>query len=66
MGRSGTGLGMGVVWGAVKHHKGYIDIQSTERKGTTFTLYFPATRREIANGEARLSIDDYMGKGESI
>ncbi|MDP8228032.1 MAG: PAS domain S-box protein, partial [Candidatus Electryoneaceae bacterium] len=33
MGRSGTGLGMAVVWGTVKDHKGYIDVQSTEGKG---------------------------------
>jgi CheY-like chemotaxis protein len=66
MGRSGTGLGMAVVWGTVKDHKGYIDVQSTERKGTTFTLYFPATQEEIAKEKARLSIEDYMGKEESI
>ena len=66
MGRSGTGLGMAVVWGTVKDHKGYIDIQSTEGKGTTFTLYFPATREKIAKEKAQLSIEDYMGKGESI
>jgi CheY-like chemotaxis protein len=66
MGRSGTGLGMAVVWGTVKDHNGYIDVQSTERKGTTFTLYFPITRKEIAKQKSRLSIDDYMGKEESI
>jgi len=66
MGRSGTGLGMAVVWGTVKDHNGYIDVQSTERKGTTFTLYFPATREEIAKEKARLSVEDYMGKEESI
>ncbi len=48
MGRSGTGLGMAVVWGTVKDHKGYIDVQSTEGKGTTFTLYFPVTRKKPA------------------
>jgi len=66
MGRSGTGLGMAVVWGTVKDHEGYIDIQSTEGKGTTFTLYFPVTRREIAKEEVILAIEDYMGKRESI
>jgi CheY-like chemotaxis protein len=66
MGRSGTGLGMAVVWGTVKDHKGYIDVQSTEGKGTTFTLYFPATRKEISEEEKALPMEKYMGKGESI
>ncbi len=66
MGRSGTGLGMTVVWGTVKDHEGYIDIQSTEGKGTALTLYFPVSRREIAKEEVILAIEDYTGKGESI
>jgi len=66
MGRSGTGLGMAVVWGTVKDHKGYIDVQSMEEKGTTFTLYFPVTRKELAKDKALVSIEDYMGKGETI
>jgi PAS domain S-box-containing protein len=66
MGRSGTGLGMAVVWGTVKDHKGYIDIQSIVGKGTTFTLYFPVTREEIGDDESELTIADYMGQGESI
>jgi len=66
MGKSGTGLGMAVVWGTIKDHKGYVDVQSTEGKGTTFTLHFPATRREIAKEKALLPLEDYIGKGESI
>jgi len=66
MGGSGTGLGMAVVWGTVKDHKGYIDFKSTEGKGTTFTLYFPVTRKELAKDKPLLAIEDYMGKGESI
>ena len=66
MGRSGTGLGMAVVWGTVKDHNGYIHVQSTEGKGTTFSLYFPVTRKAVTKDKALVSIDDYMGKGESI
>ena len=66
MGKNGTGLGMAVVWGTVKDHHGYIDVQSTEGKGTTFTLYFPVTRKEIGRNERSLPIEKYMGKGESV
>ncbi len=66
MGRSGTGLGMSVVWGTVKDHGGYIDIQSKEGKGTTFTLYFPATREKLQTDSVGASIDEYKGNGESI
>jgi PAS domain S-box-containing protein len=66
MGRSGTGLGMAVVWGAVKDHRGYIDVQSAEGKGTTFTLYFPVSKKEMVKDKSLLTIEDYMGQGESI
>jgi len=66
MGRSGTGLGMAVVWGTVKDHKGYIDVQSKEGKGTTFTLYFPVTKKEVARDDSPVSMEAYMGRGESI
>jgi two-component system cell cycle sensor histidine kinase/response regulator CckA len=45
----------------VKDHKGYIDVQSSEGKGTTFVLYFPVTREKSARNEALLAIENYMG-----
>ena len=66
MGRSGTGLGLAVVWGTVKDHNGYIDVQSRENEGSTFTLYFPVTREEPAQAEKNVSHLAYRGKGESI
>ena len=66
MGRSGTGLGMAVVWGTVKDHKGYIHVRSDEGKGTAIKLFFPVTRKAISNGGIPNSIESYKGKGESI
>jgi two-component system, cell cycle sensor histidine kinase and response regulator CckA len=73
MGRSGTGLGMAVVWGTVKDHRGYIDLHSVEGDGTTFTLYFPVSRESLhdaypdtaalvstGNGETILIVDDVV------
>jgi two-component system cell cycle sensor histidine kinase/response regulator CckA len=65
MGRSGTGLGMAVVWGTVKDHEGYIDVQSREGEGATITVCFPATRQELSLTPSP-NIDEYMGRGESI
>ncbi len=66
MGRSGTGLGMAVVWGTVKDHKGYIDVQSTEGQGTRFFIYLPACRQPSPRKESRPSIEDYRGRAEFL
>ena len=66
MGRSGTGLGLAVVWGTVKDHNGYINVESVEGKGSVFKLYFPVTREDITAKVDAISISEYMGKGESV
>ncbi|MGV8058141.1 MAG: PAS domain S-box protein [Smithellaceae bacterium] len=66
MGRSGTGLGLSVVWGTIKDHQGYVDVQSAEGEGTTFTLYFPVTRQEISKDHISISLSEYMGNSETV
>ena len=61
MGRSGTGLGMAVVWGTVKDLDGFIDILSTSGTGTKIDLYFPVTRRNVSQKEKAIPIEKYMG-----
>lgn len=66
MGRSGTGLGMAVVLGAVQDHNAYIDVDSIVGKGTCVTLYFPTT---IETADSTLSAPDIrpaLGTGETI
>jgi len=65
MGKSGTGLGLPVVWNIVQDHEGYIDVSSDE-KGTTFELYFPIIRDEILFKGLPISIEDYKGDGETV
>jgi len=65
LGRSGTGLGMAVVWGAIKDHKGFIDILSEPGKGTLFTIYFPISRDAIPEQKEAV-LQSFMGKGEKI
>jgi CheY-like chemotaxis protein len=66
MGRSGTGLGLAVIWGTVKDHLGYINVDSQEGKGTIFTLYFPVVREEISPDQVSTFAAEYMGNGEAI
>jgi PAS domain S-box-containing protein len=67
MGRhSGTGLGMAIVWGTLQDHKGFIDIESTEGKGSSFDLYFPVSREAPIQVEREASADVLMGSGEHI
>ncbi len=66
MGRSGTGLGMAVVWGTVKDHGGFIDAHSVEGQGTVFDLYFPITRADEDLAAEELPIARYLGNGESV
>ena len=65
LGRSGTGLGMSVVWGTVKDHDGFFDIITEEGGGTTFVLYFPKSHAEMEL-PSTIHIQDYLGQGESI
>jgi len=66
MGRSGTGLGMAVVWGTIQDHQGYINIKSELNQGTTFELFFPVTRETLIPKAEKTSLSAHMGHHETI
>ena len=63
LGRSGTGLGMTVVWATVKDHEGYIDLSTAVGKGTRFDLYFPVTREKTDKEPATMTPEHLTGQG---
>jgi signal transduction histidine kinase/ActR/RegA family two-component response regulator len=46
MGR-GTGLGLASAYGIIKGHGGYIDVESKKGQGTAFSIYLPASEKEL-------------------
>jgi PAS domain S-box-containing protein len=60
LGRSGSGLGLAVVYGVVHDHGGRIDVHTEIGQGTEFALYFPITW-EAALSETDQSAKDYLG-----
>ncbi|AGF79854.1 PAS domain S-box [Desulfocapsa sulfexigens DSM 10523] len=65
MGRSGTGLGLTVVWNSVQDHNGVITVESNS-SGTTFSLYFPATRENLLEQIESMDLEGLVGDGEHI
>ena len=66
MGRNSSGLGLAVVWGTIKDHNGYIDLQSEEGHGTRFELFFPATRDQLLNDRKNEEFSDLAGNGQFV
>jgi len=68
MGRSGTGLGMTVVWGTVKDHDGFLDVKSLQGNGTSISVLLPAAREHDGKTALKSTTTEIIsrGKGESI
>jgi two-component system cell cycle sensor histidine kinase/response regulator CckA len=63
----GTGLGLSVVYGIIKHHKGWVDVHSELGKGSVFNIYLPAIPEAMTESKAsRISIENLRGNSEHV
>ena len=57
----GTGLGLSTVFGIVRQHQGWLEVESKPNQGTTFRIYFPASRQAAEKTE--LVVDTALRSG---
>ncbi len=65
LGRSGTGLGLAVVWNTMQDHDGGIKVISDE-SGSTFELYFPRSLENLQSVGSQGDMETFTGNGESV
>jgi signal transduction histidine kinase len=63
-GTRGLGLGLAIVYGTVKSHKGFVNIYSEQGTGTTVRVYLPVTDRHVSGSGLPELVP--MGRGEVI
>ncbi len=57
----GTGMGLSIVLGIVKSHKGSLQVNSERGKGTTFAIYFPALENAQSSKKEEASAQQKQG-----
>jgi len=64
--QKGSGLGLATAYSIVKNHDGYMTVESTLGKGTTFFLYLPASAQKVKPAPVGEPIFPCKGRGKIL
>ena len=62
----GTGLGLASVYGIIKAHGGYIDVESKKDHGTTFSIYLPESGKEVQELVVKTPVEKTIKGTETV
>ncbi len=64
--KTGSGLGLSIVYSIIKKHGGHIEVTSEKNKGTTFDIYLPASFKELSEEVDNKKYPYHSGQGRIL